>query len=67
MPGRIYEATWGRVFARVYDTAFILAERRGLRDVRKGLVSQAKGRVVEIGAGTGLNLEHYSGKFLISF
>jgi ubiquinone/menaquinone biosynthesis C-methylase UbiE len=62
MPGRIYEATWGRVFARVYDTAFILAERRGLRDVRKGLVSQAKGRVVEIGAGTGLNLEHYSGE-----
>lgn len=62
MPGRIYEATWGRAFARVYDTAFILAERRGLRDVRKRLVSQAKGRVVEIGAGTGLNLEHYSGE-----
>lgn len=60
MPGRIYEATWGRVFAGVYDTAFILAERSGLRDVRKGLLSQAKGRVVEIGAGTGLNLEHYS-------
>lgn len=59
MPGRIYEATWGRVFARVYDTAFVLAERRGLRDVRRGLVCQAKGRVVEIGAGTGLNLEHY--------
>jgi len=60
MPGPIYEATWGRVFARVYDTAFILAEQRGLRVVRKGLVSQAKGRVVEVGAGTGLNLEHYS-------
>jgi ubiquinone/menaquinone biosynthesis C-methylase UbiE len=59
MPGPIYEATWGRVFARVYDTAFVLAERRGLRDVRRGLVCQAKGRVVEIGAGTGLNLEHY--------
>jgi ubiquinone/menaquinone biosynthesis C-methylase UbiE len=62
MSGQIYEATWGRVFARVYDTAFVLAERSGLRDVRKGLVSQAKGRVVEIGAGTGLNLEHYSGE-----
>jgi ubiquinone/menaquinone biosynthesis C-methylase UbiE len=62
MPGPIYEAAWGRVFARVYDTAFILAERRGLRDVRKGLVGQAKGRVVEIGAGTGLNLDHYSGE-----
>ena len=62
MSGPIYQATWGRVFARVYDTAFVLAERRGLRDARKGLVSQAKGRVVEIGAGTGLNLEHYSGE-----
>jgi ubiquinone/menaquinone biosynthesis C-methylase UbiE len=62
MPGPIYEATWGRAFARLYDTAFVLAERRGLRDVRRGLVGQAKGRVVEIGAGTGLNLEHYSGE-----
>ena len=62
MSGPIYQATWGRVFARVYDTAFVLAERRGLRDARKGLVSQAKGRVVEVGAGTGLNLEHYSGE-----
>jgi ubiquinone/menaquinone biosynthesis C-methylase UbiE len=61
MPGPLYEATWGQVFARVYDTAFVLAERRGLRDVRRGLVGRAKGRVVEIGAGTGLNLEHYSG------
>jgi ubiquinone/menaquinone biosynthesis C-methylase UbiE len=60
MPGPVYKATWGRIFALVYDTAFILAERRGFRDVRKDLVGQAKGRVVELGAGTGLNLEHYS-------
>jgi ubiquinone/menaquinone biosynthesis C-methylase UbiE len=59
MPGRIYEATWGRVFSRVYDPAFLLAERRGLRVVRKNLVSQSIGRVVELGAGTGLNLSHY--------
>lgn len=60
MAGTMYKAAWGRVFALVYDTAFILAERRGLRDVRKDLVGQSKGRVVELGAGTGLNLEHYS-------
>jgi ubiquinone/menaquinone biosynthesis C-methylase UbiE len=59
MAGRVYEATWGRVFAHVYDAAFALAERRGLREVRKGLVAQSKGRVVELGAGTGLNLDHY--------
>jgi ubiquinone/menaquinone biosynthesis C-methylase UbiE len=60
MTGPVYKATWGRIFALAYDTAFILAERRGFRQVRKDLVGQAKGRVVELGAGTGLNLEHYS-------
>ena len=60
MTGPVYKATWGRIFALVYDTAFLLAERRGFRDVRKDLVGQSKGRVVELGAGTGLNLEHYS-------
>ena len=59
MPGPVYEATWGRVFARVYDAAFVLAERRGLRELRKDLLDQSKGRVVELGAGTGLNLDHY--------
>jgi SAM-dependent methyltransferase len=59
MAGAVYEATWGRVFAHVYDAAFVLAERRGLREVRKNLVALSKGRVVELGAGTGLNLVHY--------
>lgn len=59
MPGPVYEATWGRVFALAYDTAFFLAERHGLRDVRSELVGQSKGRVVELGAGTGLNLRYY--------
>jgi SAM-dependent methyltransferase len=60
MAGPVYKATWGRIFALVYDAAFILAEWCGLRDVRKDLVGQANGRVVELGAGTGLNLGHYS-------
>jgi ubiquinone/menaquinone biosynthesis C-methylase UbiE len=58
--GSVYKATWGRIFALAYDTAFFLAERRGLRHVRKDLVGRSKGRVVELGAGTGLNLGHYS-------
>ena len=59
MAGPVYEATWGRVFAHAYDAAFVLAERRGLRKVRKDLLALSKGRVVELGAGTGLNLVHY--------
>jgi len=57
--GRLYDALWGRVFARVYDPAFVLAERRGLRAVRRELVGHSAGRVLELGAGTGLNLRHY--------
>jgi SAM-dependent methyltransferase len=55
----VYQATWGRVFARVYDTAFTLAERRGLREIRREVAGRAAGRVIELGAGTGLNLPHY--------
>jgi SAM-dependent methyltransferase len=54
------EVVWTPVFARVYDTAILLAERRGLRDIRRDLVRRAEGRVLELGAGTGLNLPHYS-------
>jgi SAM-dependent methyltransferase len=61
MSHAIYRATWGRGFAVLYDTAFLLAERRGLRTVRKDLIGRAAGRVVEIGAGTGLNIRHYQG------
>jgi ubiquinone/menaquinone biosynthesis C-methylase UbiE len=55
------EVAWSPIFARMYDTAFILAERRGLEEVRRDLVSRAKGLVLEMGAGTGLNLRHYPG------
>jgi ubiquinone/menaquinone biosynthesis C-methylase UbiE len=62
LPGAAYEAIWGRTFATLYDCAFMLAERRGFREVRRRLVGRANGRVLEIGAGTGLNLEHYSSR-----
>jgi ubiquinone/menaquinone biosynthesis C-methylase UbiE len=53
------EKTWRSVFALVYDTAFVLAERRGFSGIRQDLASRARGRVLELGAGTGLNLRHY--------
>jgi ubiquinone/menaquinone biosynthesis C-methylase UbiE len=52
---------WAPAFAQMYDAAIVLAERRGLRDVRHDLVRRANGRVLELGAGTGLNLPHYPG------
>ena len=57
--GRIYDATWGRMFSAVYDRGFKATEEAGLREMRRELLAQARGRVVELGAGTGLNLELY--------
>lgn len=57
MPGRLYDATWGRIFARGYDWFLAQTERAGLRELRRGLLAEATGRCLEIGAGTGLNLE----------
>jgi ubiquinone/menaquinone biosynthesis C-methylase UbiE len=48
------------VFARLYDRLMSGAERGGLSDLRHSLLSQAKSRTLEIGAGTGLNLPHYT-------
>jgi ubiquinone/menaquinone biosynthesis C-methylase UbiE len=57
--GRIYDATWGRMFSAVYDRGFKATEEAGLREMRRELLAQARGRVLELGAGTGLNLELY--------
>jgi SAM-dependent methyltransferase len=51
---------WQRLSAVLYDPFFWLAERAGLAARRRALVQQARGRVLEIGAGTGLNLRHYA-------
>jgi len=50
---------WGRIFARYYDAALAAAEEAGLAAMRQRLLAQASGRTLEIGAGTGLNLDHY--------
>lgn len=57
--GRIYDATWGRAFTAVYDRAFKATEEAGLRQMRAELLAGASGRVLELGAGTGANLELY--------
>lgn len=57
--GKIYDATWGRGFSALYDRCFKASEEAGLRDMRRETVAQARGRVLEIGAGTGLNLDLY--------
>jgi ubiquinone/menaquinone biosynthesis C-methylase UbiE len=56
---RVYEATWGRAFAAGYERMLAASERAGLRDTRRGLLADARGATVEIGAGTGLNLDLY--------
>ncbi len=48
-----------RLFAAVYDRLNAQAERTWLGSRRAGLVAQAGGDVLEIGAGTGANLGHY--------
>jgi SAM-dependent methyltransferase len=55
---RSYSA-WLRVMALLYDPFVWLGELLGMRRRRRALVADAGGRVVEIGAGTGLNVAHY--------
>ena len=50
---------YGRLFAATYDRVLAGAERAGLAEQRAALLREAHGRVLEIGAGTGLNLAHY--------
>jgi ubiquinone/menaquinone biosynthesis C-methylase UbiE len=57
--GKAYDATWGRLFASVYDRALKASEENGLGDMRRALLAEAHGRVVEIGAGTGVNIDLY--------
>jgi ubiquinone/menaquinone biosynthesis C-methylase UbiE len=57
--GRIYDATWGRAFSAAYDRLFKATEEAGLRQMRRELVAKAEGRVLEVGAGTGANVELY--------
>ncbi len=51
---------WGpRLMPLVYDPFLWLGERRGMATLRRELTGRAGGRVLELGAGTGLNLSYY--------
>ncbi len=50
---------WGRLFAAGYDTLMAGSEKAGLSEHRAKLLAEARGRVLEIGAGTGANLRFY--------
>jgi ubiquinone/menaquinone biosynthesis C-methylase UbiE len=69
---RAYRARWcGRIsylilrplfmrfYAARYDTLIGPAEQAGLARERHNLIGKASGATIEVGAGTGLNLEHY--------
>lgn len=56
---RAYDATWGRFFAAGYERALAASEEAGLRERRARLLAAARGRTLELGSGTGLNLDHY--------
>jgi ubiquinone/menaquinone biosynthesis C-methylase UbiE len=49
-----------RIFAALYDLMLRGTERAGLEDMRAELLAGARGRTLELGAGTGLNLAHYT-------
>lgn len=54
---------WGlneRAFARWYPVVIGWSENAGQRAVRAELIAAARGRTVEIGAGSGYNLPHYT-------
>lgn len=43
-----------------YDLFMLPLEKRGIRKARQELIPKAKGTVLEIGSGTGVNLKHYN-------
>lgn len=49
-----------RFFAWYYPKLVGMAERAGQAETRRKLLSEASGRTLEIGAGSGFNLPHYT-------
>ncbi|WP_226037730.1 class I SAM-dependent methyltransferase [Aquibacillus saliphilus] len=50
----------GNLFPKLYDIAMKPLERTKLKKVRKLLINNASGRVLEIGSGTGVNFPYYT-------
>jgi ubiquinone/menaquinone biosynthesis C-methylase UbiE len=58
-PPEMPSARWAQILALIYDSTLFAAEVAGMRAMRKALLAKSTGRVLELGAGTGLNLPHY--------
>jgi ubiquinone/menaquinone biosynthesis C-methylase UbiE len=58
---------WSRVVAATYDRVGERAERTGLAATRAELLAQVRGRTLEIGAGTGRNVDHYPAAADVTF
>jgi ubiquinone/menaquinone biosynthesis C-methylase UbiE len=57
--GRLYDASWGRAFAWGYDAFQRRSCAAGMEDKRRRVLGEARGRTLEIGSGTGINLDNY--------
>lgn len=55
----LWQTLHARLIAATYDAAMGRSERRCLKGWRAELLAEARGDLLEIGAGTGLNLAHY--------
>ncbi len=55
----MFTTLWERLGAALYDPFLALGERRTMGRLRAEVLADAHGAVLEIGAGTGLNLPHY--------
>ncbi len=54
-----YGRRMNRLMARIYDRMLRRSEEAGLTAIRRDALADARGDVLEIGAGTGLNLRAY--------
>src|SRR3954452_2769260 len=50
---------WGRAFAAMYNPVLWAGEVGGMRSQRRDLLAMARGRTLELGSGTGLNVPYY--------
>jgi ubiquinone/menaquinone biosynthesis C-methylase UbiE len=59
--GGLYDATVGRTFTAWYGYIMRRIDEAGLREVRREVLSEAHGRVLDLGSGTGSNLPLFPG------
>ena len=50
---------WARISPVLYEPVLSIGERRGVGNLRQEILRNAHGCTVEIGSGTGLNIQHY--------